>query len=47
MHGYMGMGSPDHADALIWALTDLMPGWNDVPVVMPYIATRPRYDPFA
>jgi phage terminase large subunit-like protein len=30
--GYVGVGSPDRADALVWALTDLLvdsaPGWN-------------------
>jgi hypothetical protein len=30
--GYVGLGSPDRADALVWALTDLMveidSGWN-------------------
>ena len=30
--GYVGIGSPDRADALVWALTDLLidtsPGWN-------------------
>ena len=36
--GYVGEGSPDRADALVWAATDLMLGFQQtVPIVIPYV----------
>ncbi len=32
-----GQASPDRLDALVWALTNLMLGAQDVPVVMPFV----------
>lgn len=47
-HGYVGSDSPNRADALIWALTDLFPGMvapkpaNDGPVSIPSLALHRR-----
>jgi phage terminase large subunit-like protein len=44
--GFVGDGSPDRADALVWALTELMgTQQQDIPFVMPFIASRPRQFP--
>jgi hypothetical protein len=44
--GYVGDGSPDRADALVWALTELMGGrQQEIPIVMPYSVSVPRYFP--
>lgn len=40
---YLGKGSPDRLDALVWAVTDLMlTGAQRVPYVMPYSVSAPR-----
>jgi phage terminase large subunit-like protein len=41
--GYMGDGSPDRADALVWALTEIFPrvAINDTPVEKPVVLGRP------
>jgi phage terminase large subunit-like protein len=47
--GYVGDGSPDRADALVWALTELMVT-GPIPIVFapPIVISRPRNDgPFA
>jgi phage terminase large subunit-like protein len=43
--GYVGDGSPDRADALVWALSELMCGayQQSVPIVPPFVATAPSY----
>ena len=42
--GYMGLHSPDHADAGIWGLTDLMLDSEPVPNIrFPNIPNLPRY----
>lgn len=42
--GYLGDGSPDRADALVWALTELMLGYEMViPIAVPLVASRPRH----
>lgn len=33
--GYLGEGSPDRLDAMVWAMTDLMLEDNSAPIVMP------------
>jgi phage terminase large subunit-like protein len=44
-HGYVGGDSPNRADALIWALSDLFPGMvqpkaaNDAPVSIPSLSS--------
>ena len=40
-----GDPSPDRLDALVWALTELMLGDTDPPIVVPFIASRPRNFP--
>lgn len=41
--GYMGDGSPDRADALVWAFTELMLGYDVViPLTAPVVMSRPR-----
>lgn len=44
--GYMGSGSPDHADAAIWAITDLLPGFSDHEIVIPFVTGQRRHNPF-
>jgi hypothetical protein len=35
--GYVGDGSPDRADALVWGLTELMGGSHqEIPIVPPF-----------
>jgi phage terminase large subunit-like protein len=44
--GYVGDGSPDRADALVWALTELMGAkQQEIPMVMPFYAGTPRFVP--
>jgi phage terminase large subunit-like protein len=44
--GYVGDGSPDRADAAIWALTELFGArQQEIPIVMPFSASVPRYFP--
>lgn len=41
--GFIGGDSPDRADALVWALTELMLGlYQPPPIVMPIITSSPR-----
>jgi hypothetical protein len=40
--GYEGKGSPDRADALVWALTELFPTISSKPVKMPQRRKRAR-----
>jgi phage terminase large subunit-like protein len=39
--GYIGQGSPDRADALVWAITELILVANVAPIVAPIIVTAP------
>lgn len=39
--GYIGQGSPDRADALVWAMTELMLLQSIAPLVAPIIVTAP------
>jgi phage terminase large subunit-like protein len=39
--GYVGNDSPDHADALVWALTELMLSGNQGIVCAPYVGYAP------
>jgi phage terminase large subunit-like protein len=44
--GYVGDGSPDRADALVWALSELMGAKEQhIPIVMPFHASVPRSFP--
>jgi phage terminase large subunit-like protein len=41
--GFVGDGSPDRADALVWALTELMGArQQEIPIVMPFYSGVPR-----
>jgi Terminase RNaseH-like domain/Phage terminase large subunit len=42
--GYIGEGSPDHADALVWALTDLMVADNHTGLLDHYIAEAAKLE---
>lgn len=45
--GYTGSGSPNRADAAIWALTDLFPGVvNPKPTAVKLAPPQPAYSPF-
>jgi phage terminase large subunit-like protein len=44
--GFVGDGSPDRADALVWALTELMGAkQQEIPMVMPFYTGTPRFFP--
>lgn len=45
-NGYVGDGSPDRVDALVWALSELFNACAaEVPIVMPFSASRPNSMP--
>jgi phage terminase large subunit-like protein len=44
--GYVGDGSPDRADALVWALTELMGArQQEIPFTVPFYSGVPRHFP--
>jgi phage terminase large subunit-like protein len=44
--GYVGDGSPDRADALVWALSELMGApQQHIAFTVPFVASQPRYFP--
>ena len=44
--GYLGDGSPDRLDAMVWAITELMLGWGGADTFHePFVHSVPRVLP--